>query len=314
MSERVKMPVDNSDRKEAELLSRFDRVVKIVQNEALIEAEPTLQFLNEESFAGEGGSLYYGTGLTTPRAISEGLPFDVLGMMLTAEKLRRTAGLDTVYHHIADTHAKTNDWISAQSVDEIAARTIAVLEAVSKGLGLDSFQFVLSSMFDSSDEYRDLVASFGGSSEHEYVRREMADMEWYRSKADVRMKLGWIIQAKETDMGFDERRFDREYLRFHPGKMSFVYTKPGRTFDTSRPKASPYISIAGEKRLLLNADTDVRQVFEDLNDPSLGGAKKHIESIVRLYESLYGSLGKIGPDNTLADKIQTIINKCFSQE
>ena len=314
MTERMRMPFDDRDRKETVQPSRFDRTVKLIQNEALIEAEPTLQFLNEGSLREEGGSLYYGTGLTTPRAISRGLPFDVLGMMLTAEKLRRTAGLDRVYHHIADTHAKTNAWIDGQSVDEIAAKTVATLEAVSRGLGLDNFLFVLSSKFDMSDEYRDLVQGFGDSEEHEYVRREMADMEWYRSKADVRLKLGWIIQAKETDIGFDERRFDREYLKFHPGEMSFVYTKPGRTFDTSRPKASPYISIEGEKRLLLSPDTDVKAVLDELNDPSLGGAKKHIESIVRLYESLYGNLGKISPENTLADKLQTIINKCFSQE
>ncbi len=313
MSERMKMPSDMHDRKEVEQPSRFDRTVKLIRNEALIEAEPTLQFLNESSLAREGGSLYYGTGLTTPRAISQGLPFDILGMMLTAEKVRQAAGLQSVYHHIADTHAKTNDWIDAQSVDEIAAKTVATLEDVSRGLGLENFRFVLASAFDTSDEYTSLVDGFGSSTEHEYVRREMADMEWYRSKADVRMKLGWIIQAKETEMGFDERRFDREYLKFHPGEMSFLYTKPGRTFDTSRPKASPYISVEGEKRLLLSPDTDVKAVFEELNDPGLGGAKKHIESIVRLYESVYGSLGKISADNTLADKVQAIIDKCFSR-
>jgi hypothetical protein len=290
MSERMSITSDKFDRRETEQTSRFDRTIKLIKNEALIEAEPTLQFLNESSLSKDGGSLYYGTGLTTPRAISKGLPFDVLGMMLTAEKVRRTAGLETVYHHIADTHAKTNDWIDGQSVDEIATKTIDTLGQVSRGLGLDNFQFVLSSSFDTSESYTELVDSFDDSEEHEYVRREMADMEWYRSNADVRIKLGWIIQSKET-----------------------VYAKPGRTFDTSRPKASPYISVEGEKRLLLSPDTNVKAVFDELNDPGLGGAKKHIESIVRLYESIYGSLGKVTPDNTLADKLQTIIDKCFSQ-
>jgi hypothetical protein len=158
------------------------------------------------------------------------------------------------------------------------------------------------------------VESFSASAEHEYVKREMADIEWYRQKADVRIKMGWIIQAKETEMGFDERRFDREYLSFHPGQMSFVYTKPGRTFDTSRPKASPYISVDGEQRLMLNPGIDVESVFSEVGDVNLGGARKHIQNIVRLYESLYGNLGKIDNDKiTLGSKVQFIIDKCFEK-
>lgn len=301
------------EHQEFEAQDRLAALTKTIRNEALIEAEPSLQFLNPDSLQEPGGSIYYGTGLTTPRAISEGLPFDVLGMMLTAEKLRRAGHMDSVYHHIADTHAKTNDWISHEDVDQVAARTLDTLERVKRGLGLEHFQFVLSSSFDTSDEYQALVKGFDSSEEHEYVRREMADMEWYRTHGDVRIKMGWIIQAKETEMGFDERRFDREYLKFHPGQMSFIYTKPGRTMDTSRPKASPYISVAGEQRLMLAPDTDVKTVLGAQSDPNLGGAKKHLLTIVRAYEDLYGSLGKIGQNGlTYEDKIQHIINQCFA--
>lgn len=293
---------------------RFAELTKVIRNEALIEAEPSLHFLDQSSLDHRpGGSIYYGTGLTTPRAISEGLPFDVLGMMLTAERMRQAGGFEHVYHHIADTHAKTNDWIDPEAVDRVAERTVDTLERVRRGLGLGHFQFVRASSFDTTPEYASLVDSFAGSEEHEYVRREMADMEWYRTRGDVRIKMGWIIQAKETDMGFDERRFDREYLRFHPGQMSFIYTKPGRTFDTSRPKASPYISVAGEGRLMLAPGVDVQEAFAAVGDPNLGGARKHLQNIVRAYEGLYGSLGKIGQDGvTFESKVQHIIDKCFS--
>ncbi|HEY1064056.1 MAG TPA: hypothetical protein VGE30_02025 [Candidatus Saccharimonadales bacterium] len=291
---------------------RYEKVVKLIRNDALIEGEPSLQFLNEDVFVEPGGSLYYGTGLTTPNAISVGLPFDTLGMMLTAEKVRRAGQFDKVYHHIADTHAKTNNWIDHAAVDHVAENVVATLDVVKQNLGLEGFVFVRSSSFDTSNEYNALVQAFDSSDEHEYVRREMADMEWYRTHADVRIKLGWIIQAKETEMGFDERRFDREYLRFHPGQMSFIYTKPGRTFDTSRPKASPYISVDGEPRLLLAPNEDVAAKFASQNDPGLGGAKKHLESIVRLYESLFGNLGKIGKDGvTFESKVQAILDHCF---
>jgi len=294
--------------------TRFQSVTKLVRNEALIEAGPSLDALNPNIVETDGGSLYYGTGLTTPREISVGLPFDVLGMILTAEKLRRVGGFDNIYHHIADTHAKTNDWISEDQVDERAKQVVQTLETVKSNLDLEHFFPVLSSSFDTTPEYEELVEGFGDSEEHEYVRREMADMEWYRVRHGVKIKLGWIIQASETEVGFDERRFDREYMRFHGTDLSFIYTKPGRTFDPSRPKASPYIKIASEGRLLLDPGENVvvtleRAVEAANGDKHLGGARKHLESIVRLYESLYGTFGKV----PLEEKIQKIIDKCFGK-
>lgn len=296
---------------------RIAKLMKLVSNSALIEAGPSKDFLVEESFVEPGGSLYYGTGLTTPSAISRGLPFDVLGMMLTAEQIRRASGFEKIYHHVADTHAKTNEWISHEEVDDIAKRTVGSIERIKKGLGLTALEVVLSSSFDNTHEYGVMVDAYSNSEEHEYVRRELADMQWYKEKYDVRLKLGWIIQAKETELGFDERRFDREFIRFNPRGLSFVYTKPGRTFDPSRPKASPYITIENEDRLVLSPHTDVHEVFQHANggDPNLGGARKHIQSIVRLYEDIYGSLGKIEKGGMqLEDKVKTIINHCFSED
>lgn len=293
--------------------SRYESIVKVVKNEALIEAEPSLTFLNPNIDDLKSGSIYYGTGLTTPREISVGLPFDVLGMILIAEKLRRVGGFQNIYHHIADTHAKTNEWIDPKAVDQRAITVIETLTTVKTNLSLDSFFPILSSSFDTSDEYRAIYDSFTSSAEHEYVKLEMADMEWYRRLHGVNLKLGWIIQAKETELGFDERRFDREFLRFMGPVMSFIYTKPGRTFDLNRPKASPYIKVREENRLLLDGDVNVHAVIEDAvaksGDNHLGGARKHLESIARLYEGLYGNLGKL----PLEDKLQAIINKCFGK-
>jgi hypothetical protein len=303
----------NTGNEMAGVQERYNRLIKIIRNEALIEAEPTIDMLDSSTLESDGGSIYYGTGLTTPNAISVGLPFDVLGMMLTAEKLRKAGEFDKVYHHIADTHAKTNEWIDDEQVDIVAEEAISTLERIKQNLGLDAFEFVRSSSFDTSEEYQALIDTFDSSGEHEYVRREMADMEWYRSHEDVRLKLGWIIQSSETDMGFDERRFDREYLKFHPGQMSFVYTKPGRTFDTSRPKVSPYISVDGERRLVLRPGMNIEELLTGETDPNLGGAKKHLQNIVRLYEGIYGNLGKIGKDGvTFESKLQHIVDKCLA--
>ena len=95
---------------------------------------------------------------------------------------------------------------------------------------------------------------------------------------------------------------------------SFIYTKPGRTFDPSRPKASPYIQIPGERRLLLdpneNARATIEEAVEASGDVQLGGARKHLKSIVRLYESVFGTLGR---DIDLEDKIQIILDTAFGK-
>jgi hypothetical protein len=294
--------------------SRPAVVRKIVQNEALIEAGPSLPLI-ERLDDSTGGSIYYGTGVTTPRAISVGVPFDVLGMVLIAERLRRAADFDLVYHHIADTHATTNAWIDPDAVIEVADRTQETLRNVCANLGLDHFRIVRASTLETEPQYLSLLRHFNGlSNEHEYVRRELADMEWYRRTADVRLKLGWIIQAKETDIGFDERRFDREYLRTVGPDLSFIYVKPGRTFDPSRPKVSPYVSVQGESRLLLQPGIDVAEVIEQAvratGDVQLGGARKHLNHIVRLYEALFGALGRL----PLEEKVQHILNECFCEQ
>jgi len=61
-----------------------ERLLTLLKNESLIATYKVSDNLFEQ---GEG-AIYYGTGLTTPRALSCGLPFDVLGMVLVAEKLR----------------------------------------------------------------------------------------------------------------------------------------------------------------------------------------------------------------------------------
>lgn len=305
----AKEDMAKSNSTEKTTTSRRAELIKVINNSALIEQEPSIKGLHTNLDSRSGGGIYYGTGLTTPRAIGVGLPFDVLGMILTAEELRRAGKFSSIYHHIADTHAKTNDWIDPEQVDRRAGEVRQTLEKLAGNLKLEGFYVTLSSDFDMSKEYREILSSFDESPEHEYVRREMADMEWYRQRHGVELKLGWIIQAKETGLGFDERLFDREYLRLRGEQLSFVYAKAGRTFDKGRPKASPYIQIEGERRIVIDSKEDVEAKIAEAvsasGDPTLGGATKHLQSIVRSYEKLYGNLG----DLTLNQKIQVIIDQ-----
>lgn len=279
----------------------------LIQNEPLIEVRPSLEGINPNSLTSDG-SIYYGTGLCTARELSDALPFDVLGMVLVAEKIRRGTGMKTIYHHIADTHAKSNNLFRDEDVDRQANIAREALGKMAQNLELENFEILLASEFDQTPEYREIYNGID-TDKHDYVRREVSDMEWYNRYRGVVVKLGWIIQAAETDLGFDERVFDREYKSTIGGNLSFAYLKPGRTFDKSRPKVSPYIHIPGEARILLKAHEDVKakvaEAERKLGDKHLGGARRHLTNIIRLYEKLFGSLGNI----CFEDKIQAIIDK-----
>jgi hypothetical protein len=301
----------NMIKTEDQLKEKYKLFTNLVLNEPLIEQKPTLEATSYAALeSNTEGSIYYGTGLTTPRAIGVGLPFDVLGMILVAERIKRSLGLKEIYHHIADTHAKTNEWIDSKEVDRRAKTVEQTLLRVASNLQLSGFNVALSSSFDKSSDYEDLVKHFKEKSQtHEYVIREMADMEWYRTKHRTSVKMGWIIQATEAPAGFDERLFDQEYKKIEGEKLSFVYTKPGRTLDLNRPKASPYIQIAGENRILLekgeNVTAKMLEASVRMKDPNLGGSKKQIENIVRVYEKLFGAFGRV----PLEEKVQAIIDK-----
>lgn len=284
---------------------------KLLQNNALVEAIPSVTGINPEAVEIPDGTIYYGTGLSTSKELSVALPFDVLSMVLVAERIRRALGMAGVNHFIADTHAKSNNLFPDEVVDRRAKETREQLLRVFDNLGLGKFSVLLSSEMDETAEYQKIYNQII-TDKHEYVRREVADIEWLRRFKNLTLKVGWIIQASETNLGFDERVFDREYQVLMGKPMSFVYLKPGRTFDKSRPKVSPYIHISSETRLLLKPGENVKEKLaaaeQVWGDKHLGGVRGYFTDIVRDYEKLMGTLGNISAE----EKIQAIIDKATS--
>jgi hypothetical protein len=308
-------PIDDGRSKEMEkkVKSPADRLRNIVYNEALIETRPSLDGINEDSVKNcEDGAIYYGTGLCTATALSLALPFDTLSLVLTAERIRRELGMAQVYHHIADTHAKSNQIFLPEDVDRQAKMVKETVLRLAHNLGLSQFKVILASEFDQTSEYLDIYHHVD-TARHDYVRREVADIEWYRRNKGALIKLGWIIQASETGLGHDERVFDREYKDLLNGDISFLYLKAGRTLDRQRPKASPYIHIPEESRLLLVKGDDIRKkMFEAatrLGDNKLLGARGYYLDIVRLYERLFGPLKEAKDPE---EKIEMIVEKATS--
>lgn len=287
-------------------MNNLDRLEKLITNDPLFETKPSIEAINPAIAKCEGGSIYFGTGLSTPKKVSQGFPFDLLSMSLGAEKIRRALGLHAIYHHIADTHALSNPFVDEVVLAGLAANAQNTLKLMSDNLGLQSYKVMLSSEFDSSPVYECILDNIK-TEENEYVRRELADVEYYRQEKGVCLKIGWIIQAEKTKLKFDERLFDREYLSVVNGDMSFVYLKAGRTLSKTRPKASPYICTDYENRIVLQPDENVAVKLQSkVPSPKV---LAHLTDIVHLYEEIIGPV----KGSTLAEQIQFIIDKIFGK-
>lgn len=283
-----------------------------LENEPLVHADPTRAMVDHAFLERPSGSLYYGTGLATPKAASIGLPFDVLVLILVAEKVRRQFGLDTINHHIADTHALTNDFCNKEDVRAMAEEYRDILSRIARVANIP-LAVRFSSEFDSSDTYHALLARVK-TDKAEYVKRELADILWYHDMHDVRFKLGWLVQSTEIEIGFDERLYDREFRRVCQVPLSFGYVVAGRTLDLKRMRASPYISVPGENRILFKPGERVRAKFEAAlpqwgEDKTLGGVTRHLRNILRLWDRLTGNPVARGAD--VLDRVQAIIDLVF---
>ena len=77
------MTVEKANRKD--LLQKYKPLVNLIQNEPLIEAKPSMDMLFLDAIdRNPTGSIYYGTGLTTPREIGVGQSFREEGLGIRA--------------------------------------------------------------------------------------------------------------------------------------------------------------------------------------------------------------------------------------
>lgn len=292
-----------------------DQLFSLIQSIPLLEPQSSVAAISPTLFEGDpsNASIYFGTGLTTSKAMSVGMPFDVVGMLSVAERLRRHLGFGRIFQLIANTHAKSNPFIRPDEVDALAARVKETMQRLARTMGMESVYVpVLSSEFDATPEYREIFTGID-SPDHEYVRREWADIEFLRRHHGLRLKLSWIIGAKVNKVGFDERLYDPRFSEVTGQSMSFVYLWPGRTLDRERPRVSPYISTPGERRVLLTPGEDVaaklaaaNEVYGD--DKVTRGVIDHWAMIVAQYEAVVDSLG----DRPTPEKVQMIIDRVFA--
>jgi len=289
----------------------FDQLVVFIKNQQLIQIGPTLDNIQPSLLQQKSGSIFFGTGICTPDHLSIGLPFDFLGMLLTAESFRKKLGFKRIIHQIADTHAISNGF-DPKLVKEITEKTLNTCKIICKNLGLVKVEIVLASKVMKDDLHKELNKFTDELDFHEYIKKEVADIEWFRQKHNACLKIGWTIQNSKAVLGNDERVFDQAYQKVFKTPMSFIFLKPGRTSDKSRQKVSPYISIHGESRLMLEKDENieekVRRFSKNWEDDNCGGTMKHLRNVTRVFEQIFGNLTGL----TLEEKINFIIQKVLT--
>ncbi len=244
-------------------------------------------------------ALYFGIGLCNTHSLTQGMPADILGMMLASERIGSPKHI-----LVADTHAKCNGFVEAE-IDRIAHQQEETLYRICENLHLTNWNIRLASSIDMTQSYQEILDTI--SAENDYIRREIADIEWFRTNEGVRLKVGWKVNGNRDA---SETFFDKKYMELMSGDMSFLYTEPGRTFNPKRPRAAPYFCDDRSSRIIIEHGEDVRKKFEyareHFGDSGIKCYRNFLKDLARLYNKTIGLSG----ENCLEDGLQEIVERC----
>ena len=269
-------------------------------------------------------SLYFGIGLCTTKEMSVGLPFDFLGLVATAEAIRRTLGFGKIIQLIADSHAKTNHFVSDAEVDKKAHALKELSLKIVKNLGLEGkYEVILASEIDSTPEYKKIEKDMPDDGSHNYAKKEWTDMEYLARHYNTLLKVSWMMPLKKGQKHTaDEVYFDNGFNeRFKATPYSFIYNRAALTFDPAKLNVSPYSSASGEKRVYLAFDQVVageKRVYgasaQDVNvqltefmavkHKAKDKAFAQLETIVNFVHHMFGVGSTTG---SLGDKVNSIM-------
>lgn len=333
----------NSDElnENAQLLEATQPPARLLKKQALndiIDALPTMHPLSKARIhpltsLESGVPLFFGMGGGS-RMPCQGLPFDVLKMVLTGEKIRRELGLSQCFVLGADEITYTNigktPEFTKDKVDNIIGAEIALLNEFFGRFGLKHWQAIKQSQlaqhfspnkvaeWRTNIEQADKVSFVGG---HHYAI-EMADIQLFVPNG---IKLGWWTRPLTVGTGYimDEQPFHARFslLKAFLGKphaTTLLYTHAGARLllgkDGLIEKEAPYITYTPEKRLLLSPFEQVERKLawaEFRGGGLLPFIKEQMEATIALFEELIAPLSVCANTerDLLAKKLQFIITK-----
>lgn len=239
--------------------------------------------------------------------LSIGLPFDVLSFFFVSELIKRSLILSKVIVLIADNHALSNNKFDEKQIEILANKTLDQLEKVVRNFVFKNFEIVKASDIHKLTSFQKILSNIPNM-KNEYLRLEVADTLWLKENKNLKIKLGWAISKENRIEGNDERFFDKDIISNCPG-VSLIHLQAGRTLDRNRPKASPYLSLVSENRLLLIKGERVKEKINlglnNWGNSSMGGLESHLHDIVHSFEKIQGRL----PFDNIIQKLQFILDK-----
>jgi hypothetical protein len=285
---------------------------KEILQSPLIESRPSFEALTRCERRTPPKAVFLGIGICTRDRVSGGVPFDLLGVLLPAERIRRAIGAAKLVVAIADRHALTNG-LERSDVYRRSREVERLLATVRDRLGLTAMTVVRASGFHGSPEYRaarSLVEQRADGTDHPYFKSEVADIEFFNRAYGGILKVGWTVgRSTRSKPKRDEVAFDRRFQRWMGGHVAFVYCKAGRSLSDRRPKGVPYTAVDPAMRICLTPDEDVAEKLAtcSASPPTVKGVRNHLRAVTRAYSQTVRPL--TGP---VESRAQEVIDTLFS--
>ena len=268
------------------------RLHHVVEQHPLLETAPSQLALAGAPAPSNTNAVFAGIGLVSGPAVSRALPLDVMGLLLSAEQVRRTLAAKHLLILVADTHALGNGAPRAL-LDRRAADYVRLLRGIGERCGFAHMQVELASEWQTDAAYRGTLRLVRGRMPHDtdpYVLREVADIAHVERAFGGVVKVGWTLQRARRGAQRDERLFDDAFTRFIGGRACFVYAKPGRALDDRRQKVSPYVVADASRRICLDHQEDVAAKLahgrQTVSRSTYSGVCNHLKALTRTYSKL----------------------------
>lgn len=289
------------------------RLERCIVQEPLIDTGTSLEALHRMALRPAPRAVVVGIGLCTRTQLGTGLPLDLLGMLLPAERIRRVVGASSLVVLVADEHALDNG-LDFYRVRERAHSTVATLIQIQQALALPHMRVVRASSFHHTEGYRailDDVARRAPDLEHRYVAKQVADTEYLHRACRSILKVGWVIGRGRTARRCDEVVFDERVRECFGDRIGYVYCKAGRTLDDRKRKAIPYVVLDPAARICLRPDENVfrklKRAQSNTSPDTINGYRNHLRALAYSFSKHVQPLA--GP---LEHRVQAIISRIVS--
>lgn len=228
-------------------------------------------------------NIFLGAGIAAKTKLSQAVPFDIIGFLLSAEFVKRQIPQAQVFLLIANQHAWLANNFDQGECKKAADNLLNTSRKIIKNLKLTNWQIFLASQI------------FPKALPQSYEKLEKRDVTHFFNQHHCGIKIGWSFSIVETKHKTDETHFDANLNL----PVNLLLTKPGVTSNPKKPFESPYICTDLNTRITI---AENENIFEKLNS----AVKNHLNRITILFEQLNEQFPNKTP---LEVKIKKIIER-----